>query len=85
MNCGFDGVDWSLYSDSQSAIHLAKYLVFHSLAKHIYLRYHFIQSLSEDRQFKFVTIEGMKNPADMLTISVHGQKFSFYSTLVQVC
>ena len=31
-----------LYSDSQSAIHLAKNSAFHSRTKHIQLKYHFI-------------------------------------------
>ena len=37
-----------LYSDSQSAIHLAKNSAFHSKTKHIQLKYHFIWSLLED-------------------------------------
>lgn len=32
----------TLYSDSQSSIHLAKNLAFHSRTKHIQLKYHFI-------------------------------------------
>eukprot|EP00253_Pinus_taeda_P017354 PITA_17354 len=32
-----------LYSDSESVIHLAKNLAFHSKTKHIQLKYHFIQ------------------------------------------
>jgi ribonuclease HI len=38
----------SLYSDSKSAIHLAKNYTFHSRTKHIDLCYHFIRSLLED-------------------------------------
>ena len=37
-----------LYSDSQSAIHLAKNSAFHSRTKHIQLRYHFIRLVLED-------------------------------------
>ena len=37
-----------LYSDSMSAIHLAKNAAFHSRTKHIQLRYHFIRSLIQD-------------------------------------
>jgi len=33
-----------LYSDNQSAIHLAKNCTFHSKTKHIHLKYHFVQS-----------------------------------------
>lgn len=58
---GFNGVDCSLYNNSQSAIYLAKNSPFYSQSKHIHLRYHFIRSLLEDGQLKFVKIEGMKN------------------------
>ena len=37
-----------LPSDSQSAIHLAKNVAFHSRTKHIQLRYHFIRFFLED-------------------------------------
>jgi len=36
-----------LYSDIQSAIHLAKNSTLHSKTKHIHLRYHFIRSVVE--------------------------------------
>ena len=45
-----------LYSDSQSAIHLAKNSAFHSRTKHIGLRYHFIRSLLEDEVLKLEKI-----------------------------
>ncbi|KAE8697282.1 omega-6 fatty acid desaturase, endoplasmic reticulum isozyme 1 [Hibiscus syriacus] len=56
-----------LYCDSQSVIHLAKNLSFHSKTKHIQLRYHFIRSLLEDEILKLEKISGAQNPADMLT------------------
>ena len=37
-----------LYCDSQSAIHLAKNLAFHSKSKHIDLRYHWIRQVLEE-------------------------------------
>ena len=37
-----------LHSDSQSVIHLAKNVAFHSRTKHIQLRYHFIRYVLED-------------------------------------
>ena len=45
-----------LYSDSQSAIHLAKNSAFHSKTKHIQLRYHFIRSVLENGQLKLENI-----------------------------
>ena len=38
----------TLYSDSQSAIHLARNSAFHSRTKHIQLKYHFIWLVLED-------------------------------------
>ena len=81
---GFNGVDCRLYSDSQSAIHLAKNSAFHSRTKHIRLRYHFIRSLLEERKLKLEKIDGKNNPADMLTKPVDGKKLSFCSTLVNL-
>ena len=46
----------TLYSDSQSAIHLAKNSAFHSRTKHIQLKYHFIRSILEDGQLKLEKI-----------------------------
>eukprot|EP00253_Pinus_taeda_P034959 PITA_34959 len=57
----------TLYSDSQSAIHLAKNSAFHSRTKHIQLKYHFIRSVLEDGQLKLEKIHTSQNPADMLT------------------
>ncbi|KAK3020690.1 hypothetical protein RJ639_045596 [Escallonia herrerae] len=74
----------NLRRSSQSAIHLAKNLAFHSRTKHIQLRYHFIRSLLEDGQLNLEKIEGNKNPADMLTKVVDRQKLSLCSTLISL-
>ena len=73
-----------LYSDSQSAIHLAKYSAFHSRTKHIGPRYHFIISLLEDVVLKLEKIQGSKNPADMLTKMVTIDKLKLCSTSVSL-
>ena len=80
---GFN-VDCRLYSDSQSAIHLAKNSAFHSRTKHIKLRYHFIRTLFEESKLKLEKIEGKKNPADMMTKLVEGKKLSLCSTFVHL-
>ncbi|KAL8092162.1 hypothetical protein AgCh_034456 [Apium graveolens] len=72
--------DSALYSDSQSAIHLAKNPVFHARTKHIQLRYHFIRELISNGTLSLKKILGSKNPADMLTKVVelpmlHPEKF----------
>ena len=59
-------------SDSQSAIHLANNLTFHSRTKHIDLCY--LRSLIEDEVLKLVKIVGSKNPNDMLTKTVMTEK-----------
>lgn len=56
-----------LFSDSQSAIHLAKNVAFHSRTKHIDIKYHFIRSLLEEGQFTLEKIHTSENPADMFT------------------
>ena len=63
-----------LYSDSHSAIHLAKNSVFHSNTKHIQLKYHFIRSALEDGQLKLEKIHTSQNPADMLIKVVTREK-----------
>ncbi|KAK3027346.1 hypothetical protein RJ639_041587 [Escallonia herrerae] len=81
---GYGQVDCKLWTDSQSAIHLAKNSAFHSRTKHIQLRYHFLRSLLEDGQLNLEKIEGNKNPADMLTKVVDSQKLSLCSTLINL-
>jgi hypothetical protein len=71
-----------LYCDSQSAIHLAKNLAFHSNTKHIQLRYHFIQSTLEDGQLKMEKIHTSQNLADMLTKGVTREKLSSCSVSI---
>ncbi|CAA0813897.1 cysteine-rich RLK (RECEPTOR-like protein kinase) 8 [Striga hermonthica] len=44
--------DLALYSDSQSAIHLAKNPAFHSRTKHIEVKYHFIRQLLEKKMLQ---------------------------------
>ena len=72
----------NLWSDSQSAIHLAKNSAFHSRKKHIQLRYHFIQSAMEDGLVRLCKIHTSQNFADMLTKVVPREKLSFCSTSV---
>jgi len=60
----------SMFSDSQSAVSLAKNSVFHSRCKHIQLRYHFIKELINDGDLSLLKILGSENPTDMLTKAV---------------
>ncbi|KAK3040684.1 hypothetical protein RJ639_028380 [Escallonia herrerae] len=81
---GYGQVDCKLWTDSQSAIHLAKNSTFHSRTKHIQLRYHFRRSLLANRQLNLEKIEGNKNPEDMITKVVDRQKLSLCSTLISL-
>ena len=72
----------TLYSDSQSAIHLAKNSTFHSRTKHIQLKYHFIRSVLEDGELKLEKIHTSQNPADMLTKVVTREKLRICSVSV---
>ena len=74
--------DNRLYCDSQSAIHLAKNLAFHSRTKHIKVKYHFIRSALEDGELKLEKIHTSQNPADMLTKVVTREKLSSCSVSV---
>ena len=69
----------TLYSDSQSAIHLAKKSTFHSKTKHIQIRYHFIRLVLEDGQLKLEKIHTSQNPAYMLTKAITRDKLRLCS------
>ena len=71
---GKEQEDAPLFSDSQSAVCLAKNPVFHSRCKHIQLRYHFIRELINDGELSLLKISGSENPADMLTKTVTTDK-----------
>ncbi|XXG79495.1 hypothetical protein AAC387_Pa09g0546 [Persea americana] len=71
-----------LYSDSKSAIHLAKNSAFHPKTKHIWIRYHFIRWLLEEKVLKLEKILSSKNPADMFTKVVTTEKLKLCSASV---
>ncbi|GKE87430.1 hypothetical protein Tco_1564905 [Tanacetum coccineum] len=58
----------------ESAIHLAKNLVFHGQTKHIKIRYHYIRELVSEGTLYLKKILGEKNPANMLTKVVTTEK-----------
>ena len=74
----------TLWSDSQSAVHLARNPAFHARTKHIQLRYHFIRSALDEEWLKLEKIDGAKNPADMFTKVVSRDKLSFCCNLVNL-
>uniref|UniRef100_A0A1J3GF14 Retrovirus-related Pol polyprotein from transposon TNT 1-94 n=1 Tax=Noccaea caerulescens TaxID=107243 RepID=A0A1J3GF14_NOCCA len=72
---GFKQEAVNIYSDSQSALALAKNVVFHERTKHIAVKYHFIRDLITNRFFLVVKIATAYNPADMLTKDLPVGKF----------
>ena len=72
----------TLYTDSQSAIHLAKNSTFHSRTKHMHLKYHFIRSMLEDGELKLEKIHTSQNLADMLTKVVTREKLRICSVSI---
>ena len=71
-----------LFTDSQSAFHLAKNSTLHSKTKHIQLHYYFIRSVLEDGQLKLDKTHTDDNPVDMLTKVVIREKLNSSSALV---
>ena len=65
----------TIYSDSQSAINLAKNLTFHARTKHIDVQYHFVRDMVEDGKVKLEKVETLVNVADALTKPVSTEKF----------
>ena len=73
-----------VYSNSKSAIHLAKNQVFHSRTKHIDVRYHFVREILEEEEILLQKIDTKENPADMLTKVVTRAKFKHCLDLVNI-
>ena len=72
----------TLHCDSQSAIMLAKNLVFHAKTKHIDVKYHFIRDILEDKLMKLVKVHD--NPVDLMTKGLPPKRFARYRALMGV-
>mgnify|MGYP000170283911 FL=1 len=64
---GMKQKEFLLHCDSQSAIHLAKNVAYHSRTKHIQRRYHWLREKVEEGEFTLVKIHTDDNGSDMLT------------------
>ena len=73
-----------LHYDSQSAIHLAKNLVYHARTKHIPVRFHSIRLALEDRVLVLEKILGSLNLADILMKTILIEKLKLCATLVEL-
>ena len=54
-----------VFCDSQSAIHLAKILAYHSKTKHILVKYHFVRHVVDEGGVVLEKVHTKKNSADM--------------------
>eukprot|EP00253_Pinus_taeda_P034908 PITA_34908 len=54
-----------LFSDSQSAIHLAKNLAYHSKSKHIPIKYHFLRQVITERGVSLEKVHTKENCVNM--------------------
>ena len=73
-----------LYSDRQSANHLAKKSAFNLNTKHIQLKYHFIRYVLDEELLKLEKIHTSQNPAEMLKKGVTRNKLSSCSVSIGV-
>ncbi|CAA7024876.1 unnamed protein product [Microthlaspi erraticum] len=72
---GFKQEAVQIYCDSQSAITLAKNVVFHERTKHIAVKFHFIRDLISMGLVQVLKIATEYNPADILTKVLQVGKF----------
>ena len=78
-------VSYPLYSDSQSAIHLAENDSFHARMKHIDVKYHDIRLWLKNKEFELVKIHTDCNPADILMKVVTLEKPRLGITSIGLC
>ena len=64
---GIQQEEFQLHSDNQSAIHLAKNVLYHLRTKHIRRRYHWLRERVEENEFTLIKIHTAKNGSDILT------------------
>ena len=74
----------TLHCDSQSAIMLAKNLVFHAKTKHVDVKYHFIRDILEDKLLELVKVHTNDNPADLMTKGLPPERFAHCRALMGV-
>ena len=74
----------TVYSDSQSAIHLGKNPVYHERTKHVDVRYHFVRDMISKGEVNLQKIPTENNPADMGTKVVTLAKFKHCLNLLHV-
>ena len=79
----FKGVT-TIFSDSQSAVHLCKNPMFHDRTKHVEVRYHFIREKVTQGAMKVEKVPIEENPADFGTKVVTLNKFNHCLSLLGI-
>jgi len=72
---GFVQNNYPLFVDSQSAIHLGKNPTFHSISKHIDVRYHWIRDALDAKLLELEKVHTDDNGTDMMTKALPRGKF----------
>ena len=55
---------------------MVKNSTYHSMTKHIYVQYHFVRDMVEEKKVLLMKVDTLKNVVDSLTKSVSTEKFS---------
>lgn len=76
---GFDAGQIEIWSDSQSAICLAKNPTFYARTKHIDVQYHFVREMVEGGKVYLNKVDNLENVADALMKLVSTHKFTWCS------
>lgn len=75
----------TVYSYSQSAIHLCKDYVFHDKTKHVEIKYHFIiEKVAQDVKFDIDKVPIEENPIDMGTKILTLSRFNHCHDLLRI-
>lgn len=74
----------TIFSDSQSAIHLSKNPVYHERTKHVDIRFHFLRELIAAGTLKVEKVATEDNPSDMGTKILPVTKFKHCLNLLQI-
>ena len=75
----------TLFSDSKSAIALAKDGHYHARTKHIDIRYHFIRYIIEAETVKLIYCPTDKMTADTLTKALLNVKAKNFANALRLC
>ena len=56
-----------IFCDNTSAINISKNLMMHSKTKHIYIKYHFVRKLVQDKEIRLEYVHSKEKIADIFT------------------